>query len=201
VPGPGSITVWLVRLKAGSRDEAVARLWAAYFGRLVSLARRHLAGRPRAADEEDVALSAFDSFVRAVARGRFPRLDDRDDLWQVLFVITARKAADATEAAHRLKRGGGRTVEQLGSDGGGVPSAEPDPAEAAALAEEVGRLLAGLGDPVLRQIAVWKLDGHTNEEIAAKLGRSVPTVERKLARIRQRWSVDPGPAGGGAAGG
>jgi hypothetical protein len=32
-----------------------------YFPRLVTLARKRLRARPRAADEEDVALSAFDS--------------------------------------------------------------------------------------------------------------------------------------------
>ena len=105
---PGSITIWVGRLKAGDRDEAVRKLWDVYFGRLVHLARRQLMGRPRrASDEEDVALSAFDSFVRAAEGGRFPRLDDRDDLWQVLFVITARKAADCAESdgRQRARRG------------------------------------------------------------------------------------------------
>src|SRR5437763_11236120 len=107
----GSVTIWLGRLKAGDRDEAVARLWEAYFRRLVGLARGHLKNRPRGpADEEDVALSAFDSFVRAAEAGRFPRLDDRDDLWQVLLVVTSRKAADAVQAEGRLKRGGGKMI-------------------------------------------------------------------------------------------
>jgi len=191
---PGSVTVWLDRLKAGDRSEAVRRLWQAYFARLVGLARRHLAGRPRAAaDEEDVALAAFDSFVRAAGAGRFPRLDDRDDLWQVLFVLTARKAADLAEAAGRRKRGGGRVVRSLATGDGSagewpVPAADPDPAEAAALAEAAARLLAALPDEPLRQVAVWKLEGYTNEEIAGLLGRSVPTVERKLNRIRAAWA-------------
>ena len=44
------------------------------------------------ADEEDVALSAFKSFVRAVQEDRFLKLDDRDDLWQILVMLTLRKA-------------------------------------------------------------------------------------------------------------
>jgi DNA-directed RNA polymerase specialized sigma24 family protein len=49
--------------------------------RLVHLARDRLRAAPRAvADEEDAALNAFDSFVRGASRGRYPRLDDRDDL-------------------------------------------------------------------------------------------------------------------------
>ena len=72
---------------------AAGPLWEAYFARLVAVARGRLRAAPRAAaDEEDVALSAFDSFCRGVEGGRFPRLGDRDDLWQVLFVITDRRA-------------------------------------------------------------------------------------------------------------
>lgn len=69
----------------------------------------------------------------------------------------------------------------------------PDPAEAAVLAEEFERRLAAL-DPDLRRIALWKLDGFSNEEIAApdKLNSTCRTVERRLARIRQLWSAGAG---------
>lgn len=187
----GSVTVWLDRLKAGDRSEAVDRLWGAYYARLVGLARRHLGGRVRGvADEEDVALSAMDSFVRAASAGRFPRLDDRDDLWQILFVVTARKAADLIQAEGRQKRGGGREPVRLAGDGSAelqLPGGDPDPAEAALLAEEFDRLIAKLTDPTLRRIAVWKLEGYSNIEIGQKIDRSEPAVERKLRRIRQEW--------------
>src|SRR5205823_406810 len=103
----GSITHWISRLKAG--DEAAAqKLWECYFERLVRLARKKLRGFPRrAADEEDVALSAFDDFCRCAERGRFPRLSDRDDLWQVLVVLTERKAIKLVHHERRQKRGGG----------------------------------------------------------------------------------------------
>ena len=88
----GSITRWLGQLKAGAAD-AVEPLWERYFRRLVGLARARLQGTPRrAADEEDVALSAFDSFCRGAEQGRFPQLLDRDNLWRLLVTITARKA-------------------------------------------------------------------------------------------------------------
>ena len=91
---PGSVTAWIEQLKAGDAA-AAAPLWQGYFRRLVGLARQKLGAAPRGvADEEDVALSAFDSFCRAAAQGRFPRLDDRDDLWQLLVMITTRKAID-----------------------------------------------------------------------------------------------------------
>ena len=149
------------------------------------------------ADGEDVALSVFDRLVRAVAAGRFPRLDNRDDLWQVLLVLTARKAATAARDEGREKRGGGRAAHRLAADGSDapgldVPGPDPDPAEAAALAEGLERLLADLGDDQLRQIAVWKLEGDSNEEVAGRIGRAVATVERKLKRIREIWSRHEG---------
>src|SRR5262245_44321091 len=102
----GSITAWLGQLAEGDRL-AAERLWQRYFHRLVELARRQLRDAPRrVADEEDVALSAFDSFCRAAEQGRFPDLADRDSLWAVLMTITARKAFHLIRDQQRQKRGG-----------------------------------------------------------------------------------------------
>src|SRR6516165_9840548 len=104
-PG-GSVTQWLGQAQAGD-PAAAQQLWERYFGRLVAFARVKLQGAPRGmADEEDVALSAFDSFYRGVEQGRFPRLSDRDDLWQVLVVLTERKAINLMHHERRQKRGG-----------------------------------------------------------------------------------------------
>src|SRR6516162_5109920 len=106
----GSVTRWIGGLKAGG-DSAAQHLWERYFDRLVHLARARLRSARRAgavADEEDAALSAFDSFCRGAAAGRFPRLADRDDLWRLLVTLTARKAAEQVRRERRLKRGGGR---------------------------------------------------------------------------------------------
>jgi hypothetical protein len=122
---------------------AVQKLWERYFHRLVGLARAKLQNAPRrAADEEDVALSAFDSFCRNAGEGRFPDLLDRDGLWRLLMVITARKAAHLKRDETRQKRGGGAT--QLSDDGltlEYVLSEEPTPEMAAEMAEEYRRLL------------------------------------------------------------
>ena len=99
-----SVTIWIHKLRAGN-SQAAQKLWQGYFHRLVALARGKLRTMPRrGADEEDIALSAFDSFFRGVERGRFPQLDDRDDLWQVLLMITERKAFDLLEHEGRQKR-------------------------------------------------------------------------------------------------
>jgi hypothetical protein len=85
-----SISIWLEELKNGNPD-AVLPLWQRYFERLVALAHRHLQARyKRVANEEDVALSAFDTFCRRAREGRFPDLSGRDSLWKLLFDITVK---------------------------------------------------------------------------------------------------------------
>jgi hypothetical protein len=108
----GSVTCWITDLKAGDPAAAQA-LWQRYFGQLVARARHKLRRMPRrAADEEDVALSAFDNFCRAAEKGRFPNLTNRDDLWQLLLVLTDRKAIDLARRERRHKRGGGKVLDE-----------------------------------------------------------------------------------------
>jgi DNA-directed RNA polymerase specialized sigma24 family protein len=172
----GSVTGWLDQLKAGD-PLAAQRLWERYFRRLVGLARKKLQGARRgAADEEDVALSAFDSFCRGAEQGRFPRLEDRDNLWRLLMLLTARKAWHLARDEGRPKRGGpatpGADTPASGEDEPGlgqVLSREPTPEFAAQLAEGYQLLLGRLGDRELEAVAVWKLEGYTNAEIAGKL--------------------------------
>jgi DNA-directed RNA polymerase specialized sigma24 family protein len=189
------VTVWLARLRAG--DPAAARpLWDKYFRRLVGLARDRLrSAARRAADEEDVALSAFDSFCRNAGAGRFPDLADRDSLWRLLAAFTLRKAAHHTRDAARLKRGGG-TAEAGSEAVEEVLGREPDPALAAELADECDRLLSALGDPELRRVAVLRMDGHSVEEVAAAVGCAPRSVKRKLALIRAVWEREAGDAAG-----
>jgi DNA-directed RNA polymerase specialized sigma24 family protein len=196
MPAGGPITHWLGLLRAGDRA-AAQPLWEAYCGRLAALARRKLQDAPRqAADEEDAALSAFDSFCRRAERGQFPQLRDRNDLWQVRVMLTARKAGQLARNACREKRGGGKILlegDLAAADGSGegglaqVVGREPTPDFAAQVAEELRRLLDRLGDPDLRAIALWKMEGYTNDEIAARLGCVPRTVERRLRVIRTLW--------------
>src|SRR5262249_52306083 len=93
----------------------------------------------------------------------------------------------------RLKRGGGKVVGEDVLALEDVPGLdriigdEPTPEFAAQVAEEFQRLLARLTKPELRSIALWKMDGYTNAEIAARLGCAKVTVERRLALIRSLW--------------
>jgi len=196
---PGSVTHWLGALRGGN-IEAAQPLWDRYCARLVRLAQARLRARPwpRAVeDEEDAALSAFDSFCRAATRGRFPRLDDRDDLWRLLVALTERKLADQVRRARRLKRGGGRVRAEgdraaSGSDDpparlNGIVGPEPTPEFAAEFAEEYRRLFEALRDEELRRIAVWKLEGYSLDEIATQLGCARRTVARRLELVRTLW--------------
>src|SRR5262249_7628732 len=121
----GSVTRWIGDLKAGG-DSAAQHLWERYFHRLVHLARARLRAARRSggiADEEDAALSAFDSFCRGAAAGRYPRLADRDGLWRLLVVITLRKVMAQVGRQAARKRGGGRLVGESAVIGGGAAGA------------------------------------------------------------------------------
>ena len=203
-----TVTDWLRQFRTGDR-EAVRKLWGRYYPRLVEQARRQLRGVPRrAADEEDVAADAFDSFCRGVEAGRCPDLDDRNGLWQLLLAMTANKAVDLVRYAGRDKRDWRRTVSAdspapADADGGVeglLRSDEPDPAFVLEVADRLNWLLSRLADGQLRQIALLKLEGYTNAEIAARLGCAVSTVERRLVLIRRRLEAAAGEGAGGGGG-
>jgi DNA-directed RNA polymerase specialized sigma24 family protein len=192
----GSITQWIADLKGGDPGAANG-LWERYFTRMVELARARLKasrGRDAGSDEEDAALSAFDSLCAGLARGQFPRLSDREDLWRLLVVITTRKVMAQARRQLREKRGGGlvRPAADLadsGPDDDGILAravgSEPTPEFAAMIAEEYRRLLERLDDDVLRKVAVLRMEGHTSDEIAEHLGCARRTVARQLALIRR----------------
>lgn len=198
----GSVTDWIARLKAGE-PQASQAVWERYVDRLVRLARKKLGGTPRrAADEEDVVLSAFHGFFRGVKESRFPQLDDRDDLWQILLMLTDRKTVDHQRHEMAAKRGGGDAV-RGGSAFANRQAAEshqpglsqiidggPSPEFAAQFAEQFEQLLASLADDTLRRIALAKMEGHTNAELARDLDLNVRSIERKLNLIRRTWQQE-----------
>jgi len=113
-PAPATARDWLARARG---KLALARLplpGDAYFEDLCFLAQQ----------AAELAIKAvYVQFGRKFARihdldqllsekGRFPRLQDCDDLWQLLFMITTRKAADLVEHERRQKRGGGLVLDE-----------------------------------------------------------------------------------------
>lgn len=190
------VTALIQRLKAGDRA-AVAPLKERYFQRLVGLAHARLrTATRRVVEGEDVALSAIASLCRAAEDGRLPQLLDRDSLWKHLFMYTRRKATDQNEREYAKKRGGGKVVNASSLDSpegpsflAGVLGTDPTEDDVVAMEHDLRELLDRL-PPDLREVAEWKLQGLTNEEIAAKLGRVSKTVERKLSLIRVHWKCE-----------
>lgn len=194
----GSVSQLLLDLKNGDHDAAQA-LWNRTVERIAAAARKRLAALGvRGLDEDDVAVDVFASLCLGAGQGRFPRLDDRNDLWQVLMMLTRQKVVDQrrrqqpewTESA--LPRGGHDQSEVQGIDL--VQGDEPHPDVVAAAVEELENLLSSL-DQERRAISVLKLDGYSHSEIAERLGISLRSVERKVALIKKKWSGTADPPG------
>ena len=195
----GSVTRLIQLLRsddAGERDLAARLIWRRYFRDLLELARNNLNRRiRRREDEEDVLQSMYKSFCLRQQRGEFD-LAGRDALWKLLVTITLRKARNAAKKQMRDKRDIAR--EQTIADRDESESAHwaleqmdaagPSPAEAAVLNEALERRLQALADPELRQIALWRLEGYTNREIADRLDCTERSIERRLERIRSKWT-------------
>ncbi len=191
-----SVTRWINGLRDGD-GEAAERLWHLYFRNMVSLARQRLIGAPkRVADEEDVALSAFKSFCIGLQSGRFDEVSDRDNLWPLLVTITAHKAVDLVRHENRIKRGG--TGERSAVDRSRVTqiqldevfAKEPTPDFVAQIAEQFHLLMDELqsaDDPDLQRIAILKMEGDSNDEIAKQIECTRRTVERKIRIIASMW--------------
>jgi DNA-directed RNA polymerase specialized sigma24 family protein len=198
----GSVTRLIIDLRSdqpGLRESAARLVWGRYFQELLVLARNHLSARIRCReDEEDVLQSMYKSFCIRQRRGDFD-LANRDQLWNLLVHITLQKARNTANRHHQAKRDVRReetepTREQVGEDATGaildqIDSDGPTPAEAALLNEALETRFRLLIDPGLRQIAMWKLEGYTNNEVAGKLECTLRTVERKLERIRAYWGT------------
>lgn len=192
-----AVTCWLSDVRRGC-PEAQRRIFDRYFGSAVRLADRKLGPtRRREADEEDIAISAMQSLFAGVAGDRFERLDARRDLWALLAVITSRKAIRQMRRLMSRKRGLARERGEsvFAPDGDGLAAmADQVDHELHADARDLGHwLLQQLPDPMLRSVAVLRLEGLSTEEIAAALDVVPRTIERKLARIRDLWVAAGGP--------
>jgi DNA-directed RNA polymerase specialized sigma24 family protein len=179
---PGSVSRLLGGLRDGD-EEAVRQLWLRYFQPLVQVAR----GRLSACDAEDAALEAFwqlcERLARPASEERFPELSNRTHLWKLLACFTARQAFDLARKEGRRRR---LVLDEtvLGADGfEPFASREPPPEFQAAVAD----LLECLPSDELRRIALARMEGCSNAEVARRLGRSLSTVERKLQVIRVLW--------------
>lgn len=96
-------------------------------------------------------LSVFDSFYNAAEKGRFPDLADRDELWQLLLRMSARKVIDTRRHDQRQRRGGDvkvHSLNQTGEDDRLIEAIgdEPSPEMALMMAESVDELFSHLAN-------------------------------------------------------
>lgn len=187
-----SVTIMLAKLKEG--DELAAHeIWNRFFDRVRGLAKKKLGNLPqRNADDEDIALSAINALYQGAKDGRFKKLEDRDDLWQILCMITSRKVASAWRKKSAVQEVGesilatpGNGEQMLGIQH--IASGKPDAAYLDSLSRTSCEMLEGL-DERQQNVAMLKLQGHTNQEIADNIGRSIKSVERYLKSIREQWN-------------
>lgn len=190
-----SVVLWLQELKQGNRNAANA-LWDRYSRRMNQLAKARLrTAKHGGFDEEDVTLSAFENFCRAIQDGRYSELDGSEGLWHLLATFTLRKANDRLKVEAAEKRGGNQeTPHDVHTYLGGadsrldkMPTKELGPESAALMAEECTRLLSLLNDPELESLVMLKLEGYTNDEIAERLGYTRRTIQRMLNLVRDAW--------------
>ncbi len=163
----------------------IQQIFDNFWALLVNVAHRKLrGGRYALADAEDIAASAFRSFLRRAPQGDFPKLKDRKDLRQVLIMIAAQKAAHLHRDQSRIKRGGHMT--RADADLRQIPGKQ----FAADVADNMEHLLGLLQHDKLRQVAVLKFERYQNQQIAKKLDCSLSSVERALATIRRIWESE-----------
>lgn len=188
-----AVTRWLAALQDGD-DEAFERVWDWCYPKLVRMARLQLnPAKRRVYDEEDAALSAFRSFYHDVRAGRWGDLEDRQQLWRMLTTQLMRKIISRRRADAAHKRGDDRVRGEsafvyCGREGiDGLVSGDPSPELVAELLDEADAVLAQLSPP-LRRVALLKMNGLSNLEIAAEIGLTGRSVERKLEQIRRQFA-------------
>jgi DNA-directed RNA polymerase specialized sigma24 family protein len=187
--------------KAPQEAEAI---WSEFFPRMLKLAKAKLGGmQMRTFDEEDVALSAMNSFFRGKNDGRFDRLDSRDEMWRLLATITVRKVTAQRRKAMADQRGAGAIrgesifFNPANADSSmiaGLGNFSDDrllPDTTEEILKNCEHLLEKLDDEKLRRTAIMRLEGYSNQEISEELGCSVARTKQRLQRIRELWGELP----------
>jgi RNA polymerase sigma-70 factor, ECF subfamily len=178
---------------ASRREEAARQIWLRFADRLGALVGRRLDVLVRRrVDVDDVVQSLFASFFAAKPSPAGPPRS-REDLWRLLVHFAMCKVAGTVDHHHARRRDVRRDRPfplhgdaETASDEGWAAlrdRARMTPADEVVARLEFERLLAVLPDD-LRQTFALRLEGYTNAEIAAQIGRVERTVELKLRTIR-----------------
>ena len=187
-------SVELLKRYRDGDEQAASEIFDRYVVRLMGLARNRLSAKlARRIDPEDVVQSAYRSFFRAAGEGGF-EIQNNGDLWRLLVAITLNKLRMQARR-HRADKRSMACEESMIQRSGtfGLPpedvAAEPLPEEAAAVAEQLERLMHDL-DERQRQALQLRLQGYMIEEIAEEIGCSERTVRRWMDQIKDQLQRD-----------
>lgn len=189
----GSVTRWIQQMRAGD-SVVVHALAERYFKKLGDAARRRLHKIPQSLhDEEDVANFVLEAVVRNIAQGRYPDLQDREDLWFLMLAITQRRISNILKRDRRQKaQPSSQTslTELLEMYEGELADValQGDPEH---VAIEIGdcwqELMRILPNDEFREIARLKLEFHSNRQISSMLKLTSKYIDRKVAEIQRFW--------------
>ncbi len=154
---------------------------------------------------DDAVQDAMLKYAQAAMAGRLGSLKTSVEHWKLIFRILKNEILTALGRSQALKRRGleERSLSEIADDRDGAPSGSNhgrrgDPRERSQtpsqppddlffLHEEVLLILEALDGAGFRAILEMKIQGYTNDEIAAKLDVSVRTIYRRINELRQAY--------------
>jgi hypothetical protein len=155
--------------------------------------RRRKAALQARVDSQAIINAALHSFIKGVGNRQFPQLRNQEDVKRVLTTLVVRTLLNEVAWNQCQQRDVGREQSLDGDRTRGLPEAEPagdatrllDPT----FADWLEAFLAVVEDvhPKAEDIVCLSLEGHANEEIAARLGLSTRWVQRTKQAMRAAW--------------
>lgn len=185
-----SVSDWIVRFRENGNEIAALKLWDRINPRIRELSRRWIQkiGMPVSFDEDDVTVSVFATFCDRLRSGQLPDLNDRDGLWRLVILMTARKANDYAKTALAQKRTNGIANPDVGLHAiSELRDSQLEPSIEVMMEDQCQVMLKALSDPILESVVLLKLEGYSNVEIAQNLKYSRRTIQRMLEIVKDIW--------------
>lgn len=174
----GSVSQLISSLRCGD-STAQQQIWDRYYARLTAVARSRLRNSPMAvADDDDVVAQAIWNVLRRIESGQYDSLRNSDELWRVLATTTIHEAVSQIRYLLRRRRFSKALPVNLSC------VASTDDANTLEASDFLAFILGALPDDDARRVFVLRLEDYSVGEIAREMERSVPTIERRLRRIR-----------------
>lgn len=185
-----SISEWIVGLRDSGDEIAALKLWERINPRVRELSHRWIQriGMPVSFDEDDISISVFATFCDRLQSKLLPDLHDREGLWRLLILMTARKVNDYAKMARAKKRMSATDNPDVALDNiSELRDTAIEPSLEIMMQEQCQKMLKNLGDPVLESVVLLKMEGYSNTEIAERLQYSRRTIQRMLLLVKDIW--------------